>query len=154
MHFMKTSHRWRVEKIWIFFFVRDGIYNSVADYNSTWWVSSVCLLRWGKAEENTPTLSRTPIFCSSPCTDLGKLIQKLLGRLKHSQYRDWREKVSHSFKMRLYLYKRKEPSPEIYDLFSPSDSSHPLPLLEWYLTHPSPQGPPLRASKRQKMPPR
>ena len=25
------------------FFVRDGIYNSVADYNSTWWVSSVCV---------------------------------------------------------------------------------------------------------------
>ena len=24
-------------------FVRDGIYNSVADYNSTWRVSSVCV---------------------------------------------------------------------------------------------------------------
>ena len=24
-------------------FVCDGIYNSVADYNSTWWVSCVCL---------------------------------------------------------------------------------------------------------------
>ena len=28
---------------WALVFVRDGIYNSVADYNSTWRVSSVCL---------------------------------------------------------------------------------------------------------------
>ena len=30
-------------KFWILFFVRDGIYNSAADYNSTWRMLSVCL---------------------------------------------------------------------------------------------------------------